>query len=140
MSAPAAPAVSTMDDRSSYAVAAAVIQTIARLSPEFPDEDAAWEAFIAWKGPELREYIEVIRRTRHSSFFYQLQEMYDYFIVNGFSDPLTVQTFQGLIRNSESHPDTHDSNHNGKIDTPSEVSYWNMRFLSAFGYPLCSIH
>jgi len=65
------------DDRSLFEVAKAVVETTAAYS-SFPSEDAVWNAYINWKGGADREYIQTIRRTRHSMFFYQLQYLYEF--------------------------------------------------------------
>ena len=67
-----------MDDRSHYEVAAAVVREVTRLSKSLPDEDAVWSAFARWRGAQLHEYIQTIRRTRHSIFYYQLQHLYEF--------------------------------------------------------------
>ena len=68
----------SLDDRTGFGVAEVLARTIAELDPELPDEDAVWEAFIGWTRRDRREYIEAVRRTRHSIFYYQLQELYEF--------------------------------------------------------------
>ncbi len=67
-----------MDDRSHYEVASAVVREITRLSRNLADEDAVWSAFARWRGADLQEYIQTVRRTRHSIFYYQLQHLYEF--------------------------------------------------------------
>ena len=70
--------LAVFDDRSPYGAAESIVETIAELCPELRDADAVWEAFTAWKDRDLGEYIQTIRRTRHSIFFYQLMELCDF--------------------------------------------------------------
>jgi DNA-binding NtrC family response regulator len=64
------------DDRSPYAVAEAVVATIDRMVPDLDGADAVWDAFAEWLGDESRELIDAIRRSRHSLFATQLQQLY----------------------------------------------------------------
>lgn len=66
------------DDRSHYDVAAAVVRKVTQLSRDLPNEDAVWNAFARWRGAALGDYIQTIRRTRHSLFYYQLQHLYEF--------------------------------------------------------------
>ncbi len=68
----------TADERSPYEVADAVVRTIAELDPGLPDEEAVWSAFVEWRGGRDLEYIDAIRKTRHSIFYTQLQHLYDF--------------------------------------------------------------
>ncbi len=67
-----------LDDRSPYAAAAAVVRTIAELSPELEDDEAVWSAFATWRGADSADYIRTVRRTQHSLFYYQLQHLYEF--------------------------------------------------------------
>ena len=71
-------AASTMLDRSPFVVIESIIRTIVDLSPDIKDEDAAWDAFMAWKRPEDRAYVRAIRRSRHSYFYYLQHEMFNF--------------------------------------------------------------
>ncbi|MHC4250541.1 MAG: hypothetical protein ACYS9X_15540, partial [Planctomycetota bacterium] len=75
------------DDRSPYVTIEAIMRTVARLAPDVPDEDAAWEDFITARGGTEREYFEAIRRSRHSVFLYQHQQFYEFGIARTKSDP-----------------------------------------------------
>jgi hypothetical protein len=63
MSEPEAGQDGTFDDIAPFAVVEAIVATVASLAPDIPDEDAAWDAYIATKGPEYREYFNTIRRS-----------------------------------------------------------------------------
>ncbi len=67
----------TLDDRSPYEAAVAVVRTIAKLSPELRDEAAVWKALAAAK-PGSDRYFATIAEARHSIFYQQLQEMYEF--------------------------------------------------------------
>jgi serine/threonine protein kinase len=67
----------TLDDRTSWPVAGILVKTIAALSPTFADVDAVWDAFMKWTKRDRREY-ELVRRTAHSIFYYQLQDCYEF--------------------------------------------------------------
>ncbi|MHC4502235.1 MAG: hypothetical protein ACYTFI_02940, partial [Planctomycetota bacterium] len=67
-----------LDDRTAFTVAEALARAIAELDPELADEDAVWEAFARRTGSDRTEYIEAVRRTRHSIFYYQLQGLYEF--------------------------------------------------------------
>jgi DNA-binding NtrC family response regulator len=69
---------SALDDRSPFDAARAVVLTIARLSPELPDPGSVWSAIIGMKGRESRAYLDIIVRTRHSIFYDQMQELYEF--------------------------------------------------------------
>jgi DNA-binding NtrC family response regulator len=69
---------SVLDDRASFSVAEAVVRTIMRLAPELPTEDAVWEAFAGPRDRGLVEYLGTVRHARHSIFFYQLQQLYEF--------------------------------------------------------------
>ncbi len=69
------------DARTPFAVADAVVRAILRYDTELRDEDAVWSAFVSAQpgGDTLdREYIDAIRRTRHSIFYPQLQHLYEF--------------------------------------------------------------
>ena len=66
------------DDRCPYAVVEAVFHTVARVCSDIPDDTAAWEAFVASRAADERRYFEAIRRSRHSIFLYQQQQLYEF--------------------------------------------------------------
>jgi len=66
------------DDRCPYAVVEAVFHTVARLCLDIADENAAWEAFVERGAADERRYFEAIRRSRHSVFLYQQQQLYEF--------------------------------------------------------------
>lgn len=76
------PAGVALDERSHYEVAAAVVHQVSKLARHLPDEDAVWRAFARWRGAELAEYVQTVRQTRHSIFYYQLQHLYEFGIEN----------------------------------------------------------
>ena len=78
MSAAKDPSDTPLDDRVAFQIAEAVVATIAQRSPRFQGEEDVWDAILARKGPELSLYLETIRRTRHSIFLNQLQELYEF--------------------------------------------------------------
>ncbi len=65
------------NERMPFLVAAAVLRVI-RQKTNLSDENAAWDAFISWKGREQKEYLDTIFQTRHSIFYHQLQELYEH--------------------------------------------------------------
>jgi len=67
-----------VDDRALFIVADSVVQTVAELSDDLVDTDAAWRAYADWKGPGYADYVQAIRQTGHSIFYYQLQEIYEF--------------------------------------------------------------
>ena len=67
-----------LDDRTGFLVAEAAVRLLAELDPDLADEDAAWDAFVDWIGRDQREYIEAVRRTRHSIFYYLAMRFYDF--------------------------------------------------------------
>jgi DNA-binding NtrC family response regulator len=66
------------EDRSHFEVAAAVVRKVAQLSQDLPNEAAVWSAFAQWRGAALGDYVQTIRQTRHSLFYYQLQHLYEF--------------------------------------------------------------
>ncbi len=64
-----------MDDRSPYEVAQAALRVIAQHS-DLADEDAVQARIMEEIQPESTSYLATIARTRHSVFYYQLQELY----------------------------------------------------------------
>jgi len=83
----AGPGSSLTDDRTPYVIIDAVMRTVARLAPDVPDEEAAWDAYIASKGPEAQQYLRAICGSHHSVFLYQQQDIYEFGIAAVRSDP-----------------------------------------------------
>ncbi|MHC5057082.1 MAG: sigma 54-interacting transcriptional regulator [Planctomycetota bacterium] len=81
------PGSSLTDDRTPYVIIDAVMRTVARLAPDIPDEEAAWDAYIASKGPEAQQYLRAVRGSHHSVFLYQQQDIYEFGIAATKSDP-----------------------------------------------------
>ncbi|MBC8372100.1 MAG: sigma-54-dependent Fis family transcriptional regulator [Planctomycetes bacterium] len=66
------------DARESFHVAEAVLAVVRELSDSLPDNDAVWEAFIEWRGPEEREYLRRIRAGGSYVFYTVLQDLYHF--------------------------------------------------------------
>lgn len=66
------------DDRTSYEVAAVLVRQITALDDGLRDEDHTWDEFADWLGPNRREYVDAVRRTEHSVFYYDLQALYEF--------------------------------------------------------------
>ena len=64
------------DARESSQVAEAVLAVVRELSASLPDNDAVWEAFIEWGGPEEREYLHRMRAGGTYVFYAVLQNLY----------------------------------------------------------------
>jgi len=64
------------DDRESFAVAEAAVAVIRRRCRRFPDDDAVWDAFIAWRGRGEREYLQRIRAGGKFIFYSALHDLY----------------------------------------------------------------
>jgi len=67
-----------LNDRTGFLVVEMAARKLAELDPEFRDADAAWDAFIEWIGPDQREYVRAVRRTRHSVFYYMTVRFYQF--------------------------------------------------------------
>jgi DNA-binding NtrC family response regulator len=65
-----------MQDRTPFPVIDSVARALAALSDKIRDRDAAWDAFVEWKKPEDRSYVEAIRRSEHSYFYYLQHEFF----------------------------------------------------------------
>ncbi|MHC4252071.1 MAG: sigma 54-interacting transcriptional regulator [Planctomycetota bacterium] len=97
---PDAQGARSIDDRTAFPVAEALVETIAGLAPDLTDEEAVWNAFVSSTGRDRREYVEAVRRTRHSIFYYQLQELYEFGIARTGRDDLPLvagRAFSGTI-------------------------------------------
>jgi DNA-binding NtrC family response regulator len=66
------------DDREAFETAEAALAVIVRRCPQFPDEEAAWEGFIRWRGPAEADYLRRIRAVRKYIFCAVLQDLYDF--------------------------------------------------------------
>ncbi len=64
------------DARESFQVAEAVLAVVRQLRTAFADNDAVWEAFIQWRGPEEGEYLRRIRAGGTYVFYSVLQDLY----------------------------------------------------------------
>jgi len=64
------------DARESFQVAEAVLAVVRQLRTTFADNDAVWEAFIRWRGPEEGEYLRRIRAGGTYVFYSVLQDLY----------------------------------------------------------------
>jgi hypothetical protein len=78
MTGASGPGSTLTDDRTPYAIIDAVMRTVARLAPDIPDEEAAWDAYIASKGPEAQRYLRAVRGSHHSVFLQQQQDIYEF--------------------------------------------------------------
>jgi DNA-binding NtrC family response regulator len=67
-----------MVDRSPFEAAEAIVRAVTCHCPRFESEEAVWEAFISRNAPGEKRYFEVLRRTRHSIFYSQLQRLYSF--------------------------------------------------------------
>jgi len=93
-----------MDDRTGFAVAEVLARTIAEYAGEAASdmacEEAVWDAFVSSTGRDRREYIEAVRRTGHSIFYYQLQQLYEFGIARTGRDDLPIlagRAFSGRV-------------------------------------------
>ena len=66
-----------MDDRSPYDVGLATLRVIAQHS-DLADEKAVQDRIMEAISPESFEYLTSIARTRHSIFYHQLQDLYEF--------------------------------------------------------------
>ncbi|MDP6542605.1 MAG: sigma-54 dependent transcriptional regulator [Phycisphaerae bacterium] len=57
-------------------MAEAVLAVMRELRASLPDNDAVWEAFIEWRGPEEREYLQTMRDGGTYVFYTVLQDLY----------------------------------------------------------------
>jgi DNA-binding NtrC family response regulator len=89
------PSARPFDDRESFRVAEAALSVICRLCERFPNEQAAWEAFIDWRGRDEREYLRRIRAGRRFIFYSVLQDLYD-FIRHLCAEGVTAQVGERL--------------------------------------------
>jgi DNA-binding NtrC family response regulator len=71
-------ATPVLDDRAPYEAAECVVRIIARLSPQRLDEQAVWQLIYDGVGQRERQYVDAIRRTRHSIFYHQMQQLYEF--------------------------------------------------------------
>jgi DNA-binding NtrC family response regulator len=74
----AAAAGTALDDRSPYEAAESVIRVIARLSPHHTCEEQVWDEIFQRLGERERGYVDAIRRTHHSIFYHQMQQLYEF--------------------------------------------------------------
>ena len=65
-----------LDERAPYEAAESVVRVIARLSPRGLSEADVWQMIFSGVGAQERQYVEAIRRTRHSIFYHQMQQLY----------------------------------------------------------------
>jgi DNA-binding NtrC family response regulator/tRNA A-37 threonylcarbamoyl transferase component Bud32 len=65
-----------LDDRQSFRTPEAVLAVVRQRCRQFRDEDAVWEAFIAWRGRGEREYLQRIRAGGMFIFYALLQDLY----------------------------------------------------------------
>jgi len=65
----------SFDARESFHVAEAVL-AVAKEHSSLPDNNAVWDAFIKWRGPEEREYLSTIRAGGTYVFYAVLQDLY----------------------------------------------------------------
>ncbi len=88
-----------IDDRTEFAVGEVFARTVAQFAPDLADADAVWNEFADSSG-ERHDYVEAIRRTGHSIFYYQLQELYDFGIARTGRDDLPLvagRTFAATV-------------------------------------------
>ena len=69
-----------LDDRSPFQAAAAVARIVARRCRDLSSEDEVWDEILALREPDDRHYLQAIRQTGHSVFYYQLQQLYEWAI------------------------------------------------------------
>jgi DNA-binding NtrC family response regulator len=67
-----------IDDRTPYEVAESVVRVIAALSPDGRTEESIWQTIFDGMGDAQRQYIQAIRQTRHSIFYHQMQQLYEF--------------------------------------------------------------
>ena len=72
------PAERPFDDRSPYTAALAVRAALMQLSDHLKTEEAVMDAVVEAQGPGSQLYVEAIARTRHSIFYHQLQNLYEF--------------------------------------------------------------
>ena len=65
------------DDRTLYIIAEAILSAVVDGCDDIRDVDEAWEAYIEFRGPEEREFLQSIRHSKHSVFFYMTHEISD---------------------------------------------------------------
>jgi DNA-binding NtrC family response regulator len=65
-----------LDDRSPFAVAMAVTDTLLEQSPSLETPEAVWDAILAAGGQDSALYLQTIAESGHSVFYHQLQKLY----------------------------------------------------------------
>jgi DNA-binding NtrC family response regulator len=69
-----------LDDRTPFPAAAAVARIVARRCRDLGHESEVWREILAQREPDDRHYLEAIRQTGHSVFYYQMQQLYNWAI------------------------------------------------------------
>jgi len=77
MGDPSRHAEGSLDDRSPYMAAVALMRCIMEDSDEFDTEEKVRNALAESTGPGADQYIEVIARSGHSVFYHQIQLLYE---------------------------------------------------------------
>jgi len=81
--------------RESFRVAEAVLAAVRRQCPAYTDEDAVWQAFVAWSGKSKADYLRGIRSSGNLIFYGVLQDLYD-FAARACHDDVTVPSGERL--------------------------------------------
>jgi len=66
------------DDRERFQIAEAAMAVIRRHAQQYADDDAVWEAFVAWRGRGDEEYLRKIRKGGKYIFYSVLHDLYDF--------------------------------------------------------------